>query len=147
MAAVKIGPKHQIRIPQEVFEALRLDVGDFLDAETRGGQIVLTPLQLAHKALTPKLASGEQQLLRKAKAKIERIRKDLVSAKGLTGDEAKVAAKAGLIDPDQTYWWTEEWQQGERNAEAERRKGQVLGPLDTVDAMREVLRKRARARA
>ena len=32
MPAVRIGPKHQVTIPKEVFEALNLDVGDFLDA-------------------------------------------------------------------------------------------------------------------
>lgn len=49
-AAVRIGPKHQVTIPKEVFDALKLDEGDFLEATAEGGRIILTPLQLAAKA-------------------------------------------------------------------------------------------------
>ncbi len=30
-----------------------------------------------------------------------------------------------LIDPSQAYFWTKEWQQGEREVEEERRQGKV----------------------
>ncbi len=30
-----------------------------------------------------------------------------------------------LIDPSQAYFWTKEWQEGERRVEEERRRGQV----------------------
>jgi len=43
-----------------------------------------------------------------------KIQWDLLHAKGLTNEEARVAAKAGLNDPEQMYWWTEAWQKGER---------------------------------
>ena len=36
---------------------------------------------------------------------------------------ADVAAKAGLIDPDQRWWWTEEWQEGEREVERDIKAG------------------------
>ncbi len=146
MTAVRIGPKHQVTIPKEVFEALHLDVGDFLDAIVEGGHIVLTPKQLAAKAPAPGLASGEQRALVRAKAKIERICRDLLHAKGLTEEEAQVAARAGLIDQDQKYWWTEAWQKGERAAEADRRGGRLLGPFATVEAFKERMKKRPRAR-
>ncbi len=147
MPAVRIGPKHQVTIPKEVFEALRLDVGDFLDAATQGGRIILTPKQLAAKAPAPRLTPAEQRALVRAKAKIERIQRDLLHAQGLTKEESQVAAKAGLIDPHQTYWWTEAWQQGERAAEADVRAGRLLGPFATVEAFKESIKKRQPARA
>ena len=147
MSAVRIGPKHQVTIPKEVFEALNLEVGDFLDATAQGGRVILTPKQLAAKAPAPRLTPAEQRMLARAKAKIERIQRDLLHATGLTAEEAEVAGKAGLIDPDQTYWWTEAWQKGERGAEADRRAGRLLGPFATVEALKEGMKKRARARA
>ncbi len=141
MAAVRIGPKHQVTIPKEVFEALRLQVGDFLDVAAEGGRVLLTPMQLSAKAPAARLTAPEQRTLARAKVKIERIRKDLLQAKGLTTEEAKVAAKAGLIDPDQMYWWTEAWQKGERAAEADVRANRLLGPFATVDAFRQEMKR------
>lgn len=147
MTAVRIGPKHQVTIPKEVFDGLSLNEGDFLEALTQGGRIILTPLQLAAKAPAAQLTPAEQRRLFRAKAKIERIRRDLLTTKGLTDEEAAVAAKAGLIDPTQQYWWTEAWQKGERAAEADRRAGRLLGPFATVKALKEGMKKRSRARA
>ena len=147
MPTVRMGPKHQVTIPQPVREALNLSAGDFLDAAAEGGRVVLTPLQLSAKAPAPRLTASEQKVLRRARIKIERIRKDLRHGKGLTREEATVAARAGLIEPDQRYWWTEEWQKGERAAEADRRAGRVLGTFDSVDAMKEALRRPIRTSA
>ena len=49
MPAVKIGPKHQITIPKEIFNSLRLSVGDFVDTEIKGNVIVLIPKKLVSK--------------------------------------------------------------------------------------------------
>lgn len=147
MAAVRIGPKHQVTIPKEVFEALSLEEGDFLEATAESGYIILAPLQLAAKAPAPRLTQAEQRILHRAKAKIERIRHDLLTARGLTDDEAEIAAKVGLVDPDQKYWWTETWQKGERAAEADRRAGRLLAPFATVEALKEGMTKRSRAHA
>lgn len=147
MSAVRVGPKHQVTIPKEVFEALRLNEGDFLEARAQGGRVILTPMQLAVKAPASRLTSAEQRTLARAQAKIERIRRDLLHAKGLTTEEAEVAARAGLIDPDQRYWWTEAWQKSERAAEADARAGRLLGPFATVEALKEGMKKRLRARA
>ena len=76
-------------------------------------------------AVALKLSAKEQAALPRAKKKIAAIRKDLINSKGLTRDEVDVAAKAGLIDTDQRYWWTEEWQEGEREAERDIRVGRV----------------------
>lgn len=147
MATVRIGPKHQVTIPKEVFETLNLNEGDFLEAMAEGGRITLTPLQLAAKAPALRLTPAEQRTLRRAKGKIERIRKDLVTARGLTEEEAEIAARAGLIDPGQKYWWTESWQKGERAAEADRRAGRLLGPFATAAALKEGMVRQARPRA
>ena len=146
MPAVRIGPKHQVTIPKEVFKALSLGAGDFLDATAERGRIILTPKQLTAKAPGPRLTSAEQRMLARARAKIERIQRDLLRATGLTTAEAEVAARAGLIDPDQRYWWTEEWQKGERTAEADLRAGRLLGPFSTVEAFKEQMKKRPRGR-
>jgi len=135
MAAVRIGPKHQVTIPKEAFEVLQLSEGDFLEARAEGGRIILTPMQLAAKAPAPRLTPAEQRRLA------------LLRAKGLTTAEAQLAARAGLIDPDQMYWWTEAWQKGERSAEADRLAGRLQGTFATVQAWKEGTRKRPAGRA
>src|SRR3970040_653877 len=109
MAAVRIGPKHQVTIPKEAFEVPQLNEGAFLEARAEGGRIILTPMQLAAKAPAPRLTPAEQRQLARARAHIARVQRDLLRAKGLTTAEAQLAARAGLIDPDQMYWWTEAW--------------------------------------
>ena len=64
-------------------------------------------------------------LLARAEEKIKRIRQDLASARGLTEEEADAAAKVGLIARDQRWWWTEEWQRGEREVERDLRAGRT----------------------
>jgi antitoxin MazE len=49
MLAVKIGPKHQITIPKEVFTSLNLEVGEFLDTRVQDNTIVLIPKKLVPK--------------------------------------------------------------------------------------------------
>jgi AbrB family looped-hinge helix DNA binding protein len=49
MPAIKIGPKHQITIPREVFNSLHLEVGDFLDTQIKDNAIVLVPKKLISK--------------------------------------------------------------------------------------------------
>jgi len=61
----------------------------------------------------------------KAKEKIEQIQKDIIDSQGLTQEEIKVACKVNLIDPDQAWWWTEEWQKKEREAEKDIKEGKV----------------------
>lgn len=135
MSITKVGPKHQVTIPRDVFERLNLEVGDYLEVEAESGKIVLVPKKLIEKAPVPKLSDKEKKLLPAAKKKIEAIRKDLASAKGLTEQEARVAARVGLIDENQIWWWTEEWQKGERAAEAELRAGKSIGPFTNAEEL------------
>ena len=46
MAVTRIGPKHQITIPQEAFQRLGLKPGDFLEVEVRGEVLYLVPQRL-----------------------------------------------------------------------------------------------------
>ncbi len=81
----------------------------------------------------------EKTLLASAKKKIAAINRNMRTAKGLTKAETKVAAKAGLIDEEQRWWWTEAWQKGERRAQRDIDEGRVSKAYDNVDeALREL---------
>lgn len=49
MATTKIGPKHQVTIPKEVFKNLNLEVGDYLDVQVNGTYITMIPKKLIPK--------------------------------------------------------------------------------------------------
>jgi hypothetical protein len=70
--------------------------------------------------------------LKRARRKIAAINEDMIHSKGLTREEADVAAKVGLIDPDQIWFWLEEWQKGEREVERDIRAGRTSGPFTTA---------------
>jgi len=131
MSLVKIGPKHQITIPRKIVESLDFNVGDEVEIKIQDGKLVIIPKPLAEQKAAAELSATEQELLKSARAKIAAINKDMLNSVGLTDDEADVAAKAGLIDPDQKWWWTEEWQKGEREAEEAIARGDVIGPFET----------------
>ena len=135
MSVVKIGPKHQITIPKEVFSQLHLEVGGFLDVVASEGRIVIIPKELTTKAIAPVLNKDEQKALTQIKKKINKIQTDLVHSKGLTDKEAEIAAKVGLIDPEQMWWWKEDWQKDEREAEDNIAKGEVSESFQNVSAL------------
>ena len=91
-STVRIGPKHQITITKDIFEALGLRVGDFLDARLEDGTILLVPQK--------------------------------------------------LIPKDQAWFWTEEWQKGEKEADEDIRAGRLIGPFDSVKDLKKALKKR-----
>ena len=43
MSVTKVGPKHQVTIPKEVFERLKLEIGDYLDVRIKGTTITMVP--------------------------------------------------------------------------------------------------------
>jgi AbrB family looped-hinge helix DNA binding protein len=135
MPLVKIGPKHQVTIPKEVFASLQLSVGDLLEVRAQNGNGVLIPKRVVETAPVPKLSNKEQALLASAKKKIAAINRNIRTAKGLTDPETKVAAKVGLIDPDQRWWWREAWQKGEREAEDDLINGRVSKPFHSADEL------------
>ncbi len=92
MASTRIGPKHQITIPQEAFERLGLKPGDFLEVEVRDEVLYLVPQK--------------------------------------------------LIPRDQAWFWSEEWQEMEREADKAIAEGELSGPFDSVDDLIHHLRSR-----
>jgi antitoxin MazE len=89
MPIIKIGPKHQVTIPQEIFTRLRLEVGDYLDVQATDQGILMIP-----KKLIPK---------------------------------------------DQEWFYSKEWQEKEREADAAIARGEVSGLFETVEAVMEHL--------
>jgi len=131
----KISTKHQVTIPQEVFDKLQLRIGDHVEVVADKDRIIMTPQRMVAQKPVTKLTARDQELLISAKKKIKAINEDMINSKGLTRREADVAAKAGLIDPDQRYWWLEEWQEGEREAERDVQEGRTAGPFETAEAL------------
>ena len=92
-STTRIGPKHQITIPKDIFKTLKLEVGDFLEASIDDNTIMLVP-----KKLIPK---------------------------------------------DQAWFWTEEWQKGEREADEAIARGDLIGPFSNIkDALKALKKKR-----
>lgn len=85
MAFTRIGPKHQITIPQETFEQLGLEPGDFLEVLVRGDVLYLVPQK--------------------------------------------------LIPREQAWFWTREWQDREREADAAIASEELSGPFKSVDEL------------
>ncbi|MDQ1318171.1 MAG: SpoVT-AbrB protein [Candidatus Poribacteria bacterium] len=142
MSVVKIGPKHQITIPKEVFNQLHLEIGDFLDVVVSEERIIIIPKELTTKVTVPTLNKDEQKALTQIKKKILKIQMDHIHSKGLTDIEAEIAAKVGLIDTEQMWWWKEEWQEGEREAENNIVKGEVSEAFTNVEDVISYLSKR-----
>lgn len=131
----KIGTKHQVVIPRDIFNQFNLQIGSWLEFGVNNRQIVLTPKQLISKSTVPKLNDKEQKILARAKKKVNQIDTDMIHSKGLTDNEIKVAVKVGLIDDDQKWWWHEGWQNGEREAERDIAEGRVSKIYTDIDEM------------
>ena len=129
----KITSSHRITIPKPVFEKLGLKVGDVIEVIEENGKVVLIPQQIVSGSL--KLSKKEQRILARAKDKIKTINEDMLNSTGLTEAEANAAAKAGLIDPEQKYWWLESWQKGEREAERDEQEGRSSSEFETAEGL------------
>lgn len=119
----KITTKHQVTIPQDVFEELKLSVGDHVEVVAAKGRVIMTPHRMVPKEPAVRLSEEEQKILIPARQKIKAIQEDMIHSTGLTREEADVAAKVGLIAKDQRWWWLEEWQEGEREVERNYQEG------------------------
>jgi antitoxin MazE len=62
---------------------------------------------------------------------------DYVEVEERDGEIVMVPKK--LIDADQAWFWTPEWQAGEREAEEDLRAGRVAGPFKNVEEMKKHL--------
>ncbi len=82
-----------------------------------------------------KLTASEKKALERVKKKMELMNEDLMNSRGLSRKEIEAAVKAGLIDPDQAYLWSEEWQKGERVVKKkETRERRVSHEFDDIDS-------------
>ena len=124
MATTKIKERFQVTIPREVRDRFKCEVGDTLDVVYQNGRIVMVPQQVIAKPQIAKLDKREQVLAHIARDKIRKIGSDFLNSVGLSEDEIRVATKIGLIDPDEAWWYSEEWQAGEREASNEVKDGE-----------------------
>lgn len=46
------------------------------------------------------------------------------------------------IDPDQLYFWTKEWQEGEKKADEDIKVGRMLGPFHSVEEFKKAIKDR-----
>ncbi len=127
MAVVRVNITGEGHIPlgPEVLARVYMRAGDEVEIEpvTRGVLLV--------KSIT---LAQEEARLAQIRRKMVHIRDNLAAAEGLTLSEVLLAAQYDLIDPEQGYWWSEEWQAGEREVEQERETEQVAA-FESVDAL------------
>lgn len=58
-SVVKVMHHRQVAIPKTLFEALKIDVGDYLEAKIEKGQLVYTPKSLVDRDIAEALADIE----------------------------------------------------------------------------------------
>ncbi len=133
MATTKIKERFQVTIPREVRDRFKCEVGDTLDVVYQNGRIVMVPQQVIAKPQIAKLDKREQVLAHIARDKIRKIGSDFLNSVGLSEDEIRVATKIGLIDPDEAWWYSEEWQAGEREASNEVKDGEVSEAMEGAE--------------
>ncbi len=135
MSTIRVSSKRKITIPEDISRMVGLKEGDILDAEVEHGKIVLTPKESCFSSDSPTLSPHENKLLASATEKIKRINDDPLNSRGLEREEIEAAIKAGLIEHDQAYFWTEEWQENERASERDKQEGRFEGDAQSADEL------------
>jgi hypothetical protein len=106
--------------------------------------------KVAVESLPPKLRlKGKKQVYIRVfePEAIDGVKKKMKTREGLTDEELKIAAEAGLIDWEQRYFWTPEWQAREKEADediARGRAGPILSTAKEVRDFHEALIKKTR---
>ena len=59
---------------------------------------------------------------------------DLIEVEERNGEIVMVPKR--LIDADQAWFWTREWQEGEREVDEDLRGGRVRGPFRSIEEMK-----------
>lgn len=75
------------------------------------------------------------------KEEIEQIKEKMKKRAGLQARERRLAIEAGLIAPDQEWFWTPEWQKSEKQADEDIREGRVSKTFQSAEAAIKELRK------
>ena len=94
----KVRKFYQVTLPASLSKKFGIAEGDYVVMEETAEGILVKPVTVTTRVPAERLTPKEQRLLERAKAKIDQINDDLASAKGLTKDEAKVAAGADAKD-------------------------------------------------
>lgn len=92
MSVTKVGPKHQVTIPKDVFDRLRLEIGDYLDVRVKGSTVTMTPARVVPKDQAWFYTSEWQQKEREADEDIaaRKLSKPFASADDLIKDMNKL---------------------------------------------------------
>jgi AbrB family looped-hinge helix DNA binding protein len=133
LATTKIKERFQVTIPREVRDRFKCEVGDTLDVVYQNGRIVMVQQQVIAKPQIAKLDKEEQVFAHTAREKIRKIGSNFLNSVGLSDDEIKVAVKIGLIEPDEAWWYEEEWQAGEREASNDLKEGEVSDAMEGAE--------------
>lgn len=136
MSTARIKDRFQVTIPKDVRKQVGCKVGDSFKVVYQNGSIVMTPQRSVIEQAIANLNEDEQHLLEIAQKKLDKINSDHVNSAGLSKEEIEVAVKVGLIDPEETWWYTEEWQEGEREATADHLAGRTYGPFEGEEVIR-----------
>ncbi|MGM0381781.1 MAG: AbrB/MazE/SpoVT family DNA-binding domain-containing protein [bacterium] len=92
MPRSKIGARHQVTIPKEIFEKLDLEEGDYVEVKNKGGRIELIP--------------------------------------------------QAMIPREQQWFWSEEWQDKEKETEKDIQQGNIDGPYSSAEEAIEALKEK-----
>ncbi len=88
MPLVKVGARHQVTIPKEIVEQVKLKPGDYVEVDLKGGKIVIVPKQ--------------------------------------------------IIDREDAWFWSEEWQKMEREADEALAQGDYKEFENVEDLIRDL---------
>ncbi len=88
MPLVKVGARHQVTIPKEIVEQVKLNPGDYVEFDLKGGKIVIVPKQ--------------------------------------------------IIDREDAWFWSEEWQKMEREADEALAQGDYKEFENVEDLIRDL---------
>lgn len=87
----KIGTRHQVTIPKNIVEQLKLKPGDYVEIDLKDSTVLITP--------------------------------------------------KAIIDRQDTWFWSKEWQAKEREADEAIAKGEVIGPFKNAKEAIKALKK------
>lgn len=69
---------------------------------------------------------------------IKEIKRKIKTREGLNKEERRLAIKAGLIDKDQEWFWTPEWQAKEKEADEDTKAGRYRDFDSMADMIRDL---------
>lgn len=94
MELVKVKRNYQITIPQSLRKKISIDVGDYVQVETRKGQIIIKPVKVIHP--DQEYFYSKQWQAKEAEADQEISRGDMVGPFDKAEDALKALKKAKI---------------------------------------------------